>query len=151
MKWINILGLCLQFFAFWFAAPELLGAETMKRFEEGMAKFISKIPALFIGFLGLALGIGLSFYGIKTGLQAKEGTGPYPFKNILIILLISAAYMVYMIFFYKKFQHFLAHSFAEPLVQKLINNNEARKTALLFGAMLFTTGFALQLFVLIYN
>jgi hypothetical protein len=149
MKWINIIGLCLQFFAFWLAAPELLGAETMKRFESGLVKFVSRLPSISIGLIGLFAGIGMAAFGIYSGLHASENSASNPLKPMILIGVASAFYMLYMIFFYKKLQNFIEQSFAKPLIEKLINNSESRKTALVFGAILFTAGFVLQLIVLV--
>ena len=34
-KWTDRVGMILVFFAFWFAAPELLGEETLRRYTKG--------------------------------------------------------------------------------------------------------------------
>lgn len=146
MKWINIIGLCLQFLAFWLAAPELLGAETMKRFEKGLVSIISKLPGMLFGFLGFGLGMGMGVYGFYTGMQ---GDKELVYKSMYIMGTIMVVYVVFMVFFYKKLQIYLQTNVAEPLIEKLINNNQSRKMALVFGAVLFTLGFVFQLLALI--
>jgi hypothetical protein len=39
----------------------------------------------------------------------------------------------------------LQRKVAEPLIEKLINNNQTRKAALILGALFFTVGFLAQL------
>ena len=146
VKWLTILGLVLQFIAFWLAAPELLGVDALKRFESGLVKIISQLPGLLFGFLGFTLGIGLGVYGFYTGMQ---GDKDLVFKSMYIMAGVMAAYVVFMVFFYKRLQLYLQIHVAKPLIEKLINNNESRKTALVFGAILFTAGFVLQLVVLV--
>jgi len=143
---MNIIGLCLQFLAFWLAAPELLGAETMKRFEAGLVKIISQLPGMLFGFVGFSLGMGMGVYGFYTGMQGDKAL---VYKSMYIMGGIMVVYVIFMVFFYKRLQVYLQARVAEPLMQKLINNNESRKTALVFGAILFTAGFVMQLAVLI--
>ena len=38
-----------------------------------------------------------------------------------------------------------------PLTEALINNNQSRKNALIVGAVIFTLGFLMQLFVIVLN
>jgi hypothetical protein len=148
MKWINILGLCLQFLAFWFAAPELLGVDALKRFEKGLIKLISNLPGMVFGFAGFSLGIILGVYGMKTGM---EGNKDALIEALIIIGVVMVIYMVFMIFFYKPLQRKLEKAVATPLLIKLINNNHARKTALITGALFFTLGFLLQLTAVVFS
>lgn len=149
MKWVNIIGLFLQFLSFWFAAPELLGADTLKRFENGLIKAISRLPAIFLGVVGLVLGITLGIYGAYQGITASQENGTNFIRSIAIILSISFVYLIYMLFFYKKVQNKIELVFATPMIHKLINNNESRKLYLIIGAILFTIGFLCQLVVLL--
>jgi MFS family permease len=106
MKWLNAIGLILQFVSFWFAAPELLGA-------------------------------------VDVEASGREG---YDFFSTMVIIgWVSLAYVLYMIFFYKRLQRWLEKSVATALLEKLINNNEVRKNALIIGVVLFSLGFLVQL------
>jgi hypothetical protein len=142
IKWLNILGLVLQFIAFWLAAPELLGVEALKRFETGLVKIISQLPGLLFGFLGFSLGIGLGIYGFYTGMQ---GDREKVFSSMYLMAGVMAVYVLFMVFFYKRLQVYLQRNVAEPLIEKLINNNQTRKAALVLGALFFTVGFLAQL------
>jgi uncharacterized protein YacL len=151
MKWINIIGLCLQFLAFWFAAPELLGVDALKRFEKSLIKLISKMPSLILGIAGLVLGLSMGIYGINQGLSASDGQESNMVATMLVIISISVIYMLYILFFYKKVQRWIEKSFAKPIITKLISNNESRKIALITGAFLFTLGFVFQILVALWS
>lgn len=148
IKWLTILGLVLQFIAFWLAAPELLGVDALKRFESGLVKIISQLPGLLFGFLGFSLGLGLGIYGFYTGMH---GNKDQVFTSMYIMAGIMAVYVVFMVFFYKRLQVYLQKNVAEPLIEKLINNNQTRKAALVLGALFFTVGFVAQLAAAIIN
>jgi hypothetical protein len=146
VKWLSIIGLCMQFFAFWLAAPELLGVDALKRFENGLVKLLSRLPGFTIGFIGFATGVGLGIYGMLVGL---EGDADAVKEAFIWIGVVFGLYIVFIIFFYKRLQFYLKNKVAEPLMQTLIANNQARKTALVAGAILFTVGFLSQLIALI--
>jgi len=145
MKWINASGLILQFLAFWFAAPELLGESTLKRFESGLRKFIGRIPILLLMVGVLAYAFLFAVIGLMKGLDAAkhgmEETEMYRF--FWVLGLSSLAYFVAIIF-YKRILNWLDRKLALPLTEKLIHNNQTRKTALLIGGVLFSIGFILQ-------
>lgn len=100
-KWINIIGLVLQFIPFWLAAPELLGVDALKRFNERFADIISSLSGLLFGFLGLSLGLILGIYGFYTGMN---GTKDQLFSSMYIIGGILAAYVAFVVFFTKSFK-----------------------------------------------
>lgn len=142
IKWLNILGLVLQFIAFWLAAPELLGVEALKRFETGLVKIISQLPGLLFGFVGFSVGLGMGAYGFYTGMH---GDREQVFSSMYLMAGVMAVYVLFMVFFYKRLQVYLQRNVAEPLIEKLINNNQTRKAALVLGALFFTVGFLAQL------
>lgn len=145
MKWLTIFGLIFQFFAFWFAAPELLGSDTLKRFEKGLISFIGKVPTLLIASAAVIIGILMSVFGIQQGIKAAESDSTNVIYLMVFILLISAVLMIYFLFYAKKTQQWMSTKMAQPLMQKLISSNKSRKTALIAGAILFTLGFIFQL------
>ena len=151
MKWLNITGLIFQFAAFWFAAPELLGIEALKRFEKGLISFISKIPTAIIAICAIVIGVSMSFFGIQKGMQAADSNASDIIATMITIIVLSIVIMVYFIFYAKKTQDWMVTKYATPLIQKLIDNGKSRKTALIVGAVLFTLGFLFQLIALILN
>ncbi|MBO6515983.1 MAG: hypothetical protein JJ975_05465 [Bacteroidia bacterium] len=146
MKWLSAVGLIFQFVAFWFAAPELLGAATLKRLEVGIRRFATLAPLIII--LLIIFGYGLTFLGIAAyNMYVLSETGEAainPKTYFIYMGLFTALYLAIMLN-YKRVRRFLEHRVGEPLTQRIINSSETRKTALFVGAILFTLGFLLQL------
>jgi hypothetical protein len=146
MKWVNAIGLICQFFAFWFAAPELLGVSTLQRLEKGIERFAARAPLIII--LSIIFGYGLTFIGLATYnffYMKETGETFIDVKSYLWSMgICTVVYMVTM-FNYKRLRRYLENKVAQPLTQRIINNSETRRIALLIGAVLFTLGFALQL------
>lgn len=148
MKWINAAGMLLQFLAFWFAAPELLGEKRLKSFEKGLKILIAYLPMiaiiLVISVYGLAFGIG----GIIKGIHAStEGIEASSLKSYYLVL--SACTVLYLVFilFFKRIRHWLEAKIAIPISNKLINDQSVRRSALILGAILFTIGFLCQFII----
>lgn len=152
MKWLAIIGLTFQFLAFWFAAPELLGESTLLRFQSSLKRLISVLPLLIILIVVLGYGLTFSVLGVLKGLQASE-TGIEESSMYRYFLIMGICTVVYFIFlaYYKKIKLGLETKLAAPLVNRLINNSQARSSALVIGAVLFTTGFLCQLVALIFS
>lgn len=149
MKWINALGLLLQFISFWFAAPELLGVNTLKRFEISLRKFVAALPLIILLCVVLIYAISLSALGILKGIKASE-EGIAKNEMTEVYLIMGGCFLVYFVFliFFKRIKNWLDLHLAQPLVSGLINNNKARSSALIVGAVLFTIGFLLQMVVI---
>lgn len=152
MKWLNLLGMVLQFLSFWCAAPELLGEGTMRRLETGMTRFVARIPVILVlgGMLLYALGLGL--FGLVEGLRAGRGDHVPMDTNSYFVFLGCAmvAYAVFMVF-HKRILGWLEHRLAQPLVHRLVANADTRRNALVLGAVLLTTGFVFQLVVVMFD
>jgi len=129
------------------AAPELLGETTLKRFEAGLRKIIRLIPMLVSMAIILTFSIGMATNGILQGIRANEEGGVSEEDIIQYFIFVGTVFLIYAVFlfFYKKLNRWLDQRIALPLTNKLVHNNETRKNALLIGAILFTTGFLLQL------
>ena len=152
MKWINAIGLILQFLSFWLAAPELLGEATLKRFEAGLRKFIALMPVIIITIIVLGYGLFFGITGILKGIKAsKEGIADQEFYSFLIATIIATIFYFILMFRYKKILSWLDLKYAKPLTETLITNNQTRKNALIVGAIIFTTGFLMQLFVIVWD
>ncbi len=148
MKWVNAIGLLLQFIAFWLAAPELLGELTLRRFEKGLKKLVTLLPMIIIWVVILGYGVTSLILSLLKGFDAaKNGTTAESLTLFYIKLGVATiAYFVFM-FFYKRIKKGLETKLAQPLVEKLINNTETRKQSLILGAILFSLGFMLQFIV----
>jgi hypothetical protein len=148
MKWLNILGMVLQFVSFWCAAPELLGETTLRRLEAGMTRLVARIPVIMVfgGMLVYAGGMGL--FGLVEGLRASRGESLLMDQNTYYLFLGFAmvAYALFMVF-HARILGWLERRLAQPLVHKLVASADARRNALVLGAVLLTTGFLLQLIV----
>lgn len=146
MKWLTVLGLTFQFVAFWFAAPELLGENALKRMQAGIQKLVTWIPILFT--LLVVLGYGFTFVGISLYNTYKMAqTGEVfidPTKYFVSLGVFTSIYMVF-IFRYKKISKWLENNVAIPLTDKILNSSTTRKNALVVGAILFTLGFLIQI------
>jgi hypothetical protein len=150
MKWIIATALILQFIAFWFAAPELLGEKTLKRMRLQLQKLLSFLPMLIIWVVVLGYGLTFTISGlIKAYKGATSGISQSEIVNYYVILgICTIAYFIF-IFRYKKIKNALDQRLAMPLVNKLIERSEFRSTALTIGAILFTLGFIIQLAVVL--
>jgi len=145
MKWLSLISIVLQFLAFWFAAPELLGEKAIRRLEINLQNFISTLPSVLLLGVVLAYAISLSVTGIALGISGSElGMTKEDMYQYMISLLICC--LVYLVFLirYKRIKNWLAINLAMPLMKKLIENSEFRFTSLKIGAVLFTLGFVAQ-------
>jgi hypothetical protein len=145
LKWLNIIGMVLQFISFWCAAPELIGQSTLKQMEKGMIRFVARLPAFMVfgGMLAYALAAGL--FGVHEGMTAARGGEPL-LNMSTYFLLLGVAMILYFLFvvFYKRILFFLERHLAQPLVHSLVADGDVRRKALILGAILLTSGFILQ-------
>ncbi|MBL7953246.1 MAG: hypothetical protein JNM62_16180 [Flavobacteriales bacterium] len=148
LKWLNILGMVLQFISFWCAAPELLGESAMKRLENGMTRFVARIPVIIVFGSMMTYALAAGLFGVYEGLSASRGEEPLVSTRYYFLFMgfIMAVYLVFMVF-YKRVLAYLEQRLAQPLVHHLVVNADARRNALVLGAVLLTLGFLLQLVV----
>ena len=132
IKIFTLLGLILQFVAFWMAAPEILGADWLKKTEEMIRKAINQLPQLILAVLGMAMGV--MFYHSMSSF----------FVFVVVIMII-----ILLLIFYKKVEKLLDEKISKPLVNKLIINETFRFTLLKFAALFFTLGFLIQIALVI--
>ena len=135
MKWLNVIGLLFEFLAFWLAAPELLGEQSLRGIESGLRKFLSFLPRLTLYLI-------VSAFLIYCFIQARHVTDYFYYS--IQILVGSVIYTLIMLFI-KKIQRFVDEKISKPLIEKIIHSRETRKKYLLAGAILFTMSFLLQL------
>lgn len=148
MRWVNAIGLLLQFVAFWLAAPELLGEPTLRRFEKGLKKLVTQLPIIIIWIVIIGFGVTSLVLSLMKGLDAaRNGITENEMNTFYIKLAIVSGLYFIFIAFYKRIKKGLKTKLAQPLVEKLINNTETRKQFLILGAVLFSLGFMLQFIV----
>ncbi|WP_282628620.1 hypothetical protein [Empedobacter sedimenti] len=132
IKIFTIIGLVLQFLAFWMAAPEILGVDWLKRTETMIRLAIAKIPQLILGIIGIVS--GMMFY--------HSMSSTLIFATVVMLVAI-------MLIFYKKMEKSLDEKISKPLIDKLILNNTFRFTLLKYAALFFTIGFVIQILLVI--
>ena len=86
--------------------------------------------------------------GIKA---SQEGQTIQEYYSFYFIMCLATILYLILVFRYKKVIAWLDVKFAKPLTEALINNNQSRKKALIVGAVIFTLGFLMQLFVIVLN
>lgn len=79
MEWVNRLGMSLEFLAFWFAAPEILGEERLRALEQRVEEGIKVLPSvlmilLVVGGVGVVLQWAGELAGVLTAPLEKTST-----------------------------------------------------------------------------
>ncbi|MGV0753954.1 hypothetical protein [Empedobacter brevis] len=133
IKVFTILGLVLQFLAFWMAAPEILGVDWLRKTEGLIRKMISQLPQLILAVLGMVLGV--MFYHSMRSI----------FAFVVVIIIIAI-----LLLLYKKLGQVLDEKISKPLIKKLILNDTFRFTLLKFAALFFTLGFIIQITLVLF-
>lgn len=133
IKVFTILGLVLQFLAFWMAAPEILGVNWLRKTEGLIRKMISQLPQLILAVLGMVLGV--MFYHSMRSI----------FAFVVVIIFIGI-----LLLLYKKLGQVLDEKISKPLIKKLILNETFRFTLLKFAALFFTLGFIIQIALVLF-
>ncbi|WP_312923843.1 hypothetical protein [Empedobacter brevis] len=133
IKVFTILGLVLQFLAFWMAAPEILGVDWLRKTQGLIRKMISQLPQLILAVLGMVLGV--MFYHSMRSI----------FAFVVVIIIIAI-----LLLLYKKLGQVLDEKISKPLIKKLILNDTFRFTLLKFAALFFTLGFIIQIALVLF-
>ncbi|MDM1072848.1 hypothetical protein HX001_10140 [Empedobacter brevis] len=133
IKIFTILGLVLQFLAFWMAAPEILGVDWLRKTQGLIRKMISQLPQLILAVLGMVLGV--MFYHSMRSI----------FAFVVVIIIIAI-----LLLLYKKLGQVLDEKISKPLIKKLILNDTFRFTLLKFAALFFTLGFIIQIALVLF-
>jgi hypothetical protein len=125
MRWLNILGMTLQFFSFWFAAPEILGEEKLKHYENKIKRYLSNLPTLIFGVPSIIL--IFIFFG-----SGGKSSGSGEFSIVLLILAFI---------FRNRLKKRFEEKVMKPFLDTLIENDDKRQNYLRIAAALFTAGF----------
>ena len=138
MKWLNVTGLILEFLAFWFAAPELLGEQSLKGMETALKKIFSLLPLIFV----IVIAGGFEIY-------CFVGTDHTDMKRHTFQIVIASVIYVTIMMFINKIRRFIREKISIPLIDKIINNQEARKVSLLIAGILISLSFTIQLIAIL--
>jgi hypothetical protein len=142
VTWLNRIGIILGFFSFWFAAPEFIGEERLKSWEDGLSKVARRMPNVLRRIIQffiwiLALGIGAAIMWPFAG-------GEY--SNLLIWIIFPVVMTVLIcgfLFYYSKIDP-LIERVTLKVVSTLANDRKARQRSLFLGAFLFVVSTVLQ-------
>ena len=130
--WLERTSLVLGFFSFWFAAPELLGIERLKKMEKAIEAILKLTPAI-AALIGL---VGVVASCIKTidltPLKDKQVFNFWPLLTIAIGTLVALI------------GTWLASLFSKAILVKLQNDDRIRERCLALGVLLFFLSFLLQ-------
>ena len=144
--WMNRVGIILNFISFWFAAPEILGEERLRKIEASFEKvvkagstclvvflFVTLIPlfVIMLFFLMPALITGIMM--LFTGSSLWAGI-----KTLLAVIgfWLGVALLVQVVN--------LVPELTERFLNMLADNQRIRQRALILGALLFVLGNILQ-------
>jgi hypothetical protein len=150
MKWLNALGLLLQFISFWLAAPELIGDNGLKRMQKMLENFVSNFSIIFLGTIMMGYILFFSINGILRGLDASE-KGITTAEMTRYYISVGIATLVYLagMLRYKKIKLWIDQKIAVPVIENYIQNHRLRRNSLLAGAALFTFGFLIQFIIIL--
>jgi hypothetical protein len=146
MKLITVLGMLLQYFAFFFALPELLGQDRLIQLNQWFLKVIKIIPFVTSGLLCSILGLIMGVWGGTLG-DDVSSTQRIIYYTVVISTLIFA---ILISVFQKSVIRFLSNRIANPLAKRLSESSDFRLRALKFAALFYTFGLALLIFAVLY-
>ena len=150
MKWINALGLLLQFISFWLAAPEIIGDNGLMRMQNLIKKLISNLSVIILSLFILSITLYFAITGIMKGITASTaGISAEELTRYYIILGFSMLLYVLFMFRFRYIRNAIDEKIAAPLLDKYIHNDRLRKNSLITGALLFTVGFLMQFIIIL--
>ena len=130
MEWVNRVGIVLEFLSFWFAAPEILGEERLRKLERRVEKGVIVLPeVLFV------VGVAVMFLIIipltlNERISWSVATLMIVVVSVLVLLLLPLAMQGVVI---------------PPLLRILADDERIRQRSLAVGAVLFVVGILLEL------
>jgi len=130
MEWVNRVGIVLEFLSFWFAAPEILGEERLRKLERRVEKGVIVLPeVLFV------VGVAVMFLIIipltlNERISWSVATLMIVVVSVLVLLLLPLAMQGVVI---------------PPLLRILADDERIRQRSRAVGAVLFVVGILLEL------
>jgi hypothetical protein len=126
---LNRAGLALGFVSFWFAAPEFIGEDRLRSWEQALA---SGFKAAWIALTVVLLVLPLTLFGAWVRMAIKA--------HRLVEVPVSFIVVYLVLIFWGPLDRRV-----QNLLQKLADNSRLRQNAFVIGAVLFTVSFVLQL------
>jgi hypothetical protein len=130
---LNRVGIVLGFASFWFAAPEFIGEQRLKEWEEGLGSGLRRLSiVLNAAFVFVTCGLIVFFFysGVREGRFFPKQRPSIYWVILLDALLFASSYL---------------DKHLKSILAFLSNDGQRRKRALLLGALLFTVSTILQL------
>lgn len=127
--WLNRAAIILGFVSFWFVAPEFVGEQRLKSWEQFLSKYLSRIPKALRLVFGICTAVVIIGYFV---MAITRWSLPNVSNTVLMIFAILSASVT------------VAPLLIPPLVRKLANDSSVRQTSFFFGAGLFTVASILQ-------
>jgi len=148
---VNRIGMILEFFSFWFAAPELLGEDRLRRLRDSFGRGVKALPSLTAKVLcGILLfgapGILIVVYQRRVFSYLSWSFSHW--SHLLVGNVVEEVIGIAFLFLAVAFEffafEFLTKHVAKPILTKLADNNRLRQNSLVLAAILFVAGFMLQ-------
>ena len=158
-RWLNRAGMVLGFASFWFAAPELIGEERLKKWEERLEAGVARFPLAAKGcvFVVTACVVGpfLSYFAaillaafLRPQEAAAVGPGKYDYVKEWHVVVGAVATFLGIGGGVQAFggdvEHWARERVAVPLLRRLADDDAVRRRWLVAGIWMFTLGFLLQ-------
>ena len=139
MKWVNRVGIVLEFLSFWFAAPDILGEERLRALERRVERGIRALP-FAIGAVAAALVVVMLQEDRWVMVLTARGLNPFLAKMVVELLLglaagVPAGYLTSVV----------RDKVARPFLRILADDRYIRRRSLAVGAVLFVVGLLSQL------
>lgn len=136
----------LQYVAFFFAVPELLGDSRLKLLNKWITNIVFYIPKITIAVLSTFVGILMGIWGSYIGVNNN-----YLYVKLFYsVVILSVVLVIILSIFQKKIIAFLNNRIAIPLATKLTENSDYRLAALKYAALLYSLGLLILIFTIIY-
>jgi len=135
MQWIDRVGLLLNFLAFCFAAPELLGERRLKTWRQPLERWLMVIVVL-VWFLLLSF-LWVAFSDLMPDEMVEMMPTIWLISTTAVLSVVSALPLI--------IPGGVLSRVVRPMIQQLADDAHARRRFLAAGAVLFVLGFLLQL------
>ena len=151
--WMNRAGIILSFASFWFAAPDLFGAERLNQWKKSLESRIHDLPRRFVNFIvRLIFAVIATYAATYFGLflqWVRNHYCPIPgwLETFLTDVLLLAVIVALLLLFgpiLAPLREWLEKRAAVPFLSHLANDAGMRGTLLKIAALLFVLGTILQ-------
>ena len=149
---LNRIGILLNFFSFFLAAPEVFGEERLRQylsrstgwFIAGIASFVLTLLSLGVVFIVLIFIFNIHRIvsnDIVTTITTVYGVSTYPVSALLLIMLLIFLGLAFVFFIFLRTNR----RFVNTISQYLVANGQLRQRLFKLGVVLFVIGNVLQL------